>query len=395
VSSRDRIALFLNALPMGGAERNVLELSRFLSRSGHPVDLVLAEHRGELLREIPSGVRVVDLEKRSRLETLAVLSSLPLASFPDLAHLLFRNRLLTSLVPLRDYLQRERPRALLTTITKNALLALWARHLSGRELRVVVREANVFSRQHSSKAGRDNPILTRLARRWYPCADVFVAVCHAVGDDLVDSVGVSRERIVTVHNPVDADRLAAAAREPLEHPWLRAGEPPVLLSVGRLTEQKDFPTLLRAFAILRRERPARLLVLGEGRCRPQLEALCRELRIEDDVSFPGVVRNPQAFMARSAVFVLSSAWEGFVNVLLEALACGCAVVSTDCTGGSAEILAGGRFGHLVGPGDPIGLAKSVGEALDHPADRELLRGRALEFPPEAAFGRYRDVLLGG
>jgi len=394
VNSPGRIALFLNAAMGGGAERIVIELGRWLAEHGHPVDLVLAERRGPLLDLVPESMRVVELGARSRLATLPSVLRFPLASQPDLVRMLRRSSVMRSLLPFAAYLRREQPRALLTTMAKNALLSLFARHLADNDVRLVVREANVFSLQFAGDLSRTNRILRRLAESWYPRADAFIAISAGVADDLAATVGVSPDLISMIHNPVLAERIASQAREPLDDPWLKPGGPPVLVSAGRLTEQKDFETLLRAFALLRRERPVRLIVLGEGRKRSELEAMCGELEIEHDVSFPGFVRNPHAYIARAAVFVLSSTWEGFANVVGEALASGCAVVSTDCPSGPAEILDRGRYGTLVPPRDVAGLAKAIAATLDHPPDAERLRARAREFAPDPIFEQYLAVIAG-
>jgi glycosyltransferase involved in cell wall biosynthesis len=172
------------------------------------------------------------------------------------------------------------------------------------------------------------------------------------------------EKIKVIYNPVITPELFARAEEPLDHPWFRPGEPPVVLGVGRLTQAKDFPTLIRAFALVRKERPARLMILGEGEERPKLEALVRELRLEEDVALPGFVDNPYKYMKRAAVFVLSSRWEGFGIVLVEAMALGTPVVATDCPSGPAEILENGKWGRLVPPGDPEALAKAILDTLE-------------------------------
>jgi glycosyltransferase involved in cell wall biosynthesis len=167
-----------------------------------------------------------------------------------------------------------------------------------------------------------------------------------------------------------------------------------VLGVGRLHRQKDFPTLLRAFATLRAQRPARLVILGEGAERESLEAMARELGIAEDVLMPGFVDNPAAWMRRAGVFVLSSAWEGFALVVLEALAVGCAVVSTDCPHGPREILADGIFGALVPVGDAGAMATAMAAALDAPPARARLQERAAAFSGDAMVRRFRELLAG-
>ena len=202
--------------------------------------------------------------------------------------------------------------------------------------------------------------------------------------------------MTTIYNPVVTAELVSQSRAPLDHPWLQLGAPPVILGVGRLHEQKDFPTLLRAFARVRAKREARLIILGEAKhaeYRTELTTLAAQLGIANDVMFPGFVDNPFAYMAHAAVFVLSSAWEGLPTVLIEALACGCPVVSTDCPSGPAEILENGKYGPLVPVGDDVALADAICSVLNTPPNRDWLRARGALFGVDHVADRYLGVLL--
>ena len=206
-----------------------------------------------------------------------------------------------------------------------------------------------------------------------------MAVSRGVADDMIARTGVPADLVRVIYNPVISAEMNAAAGEAVEHPWLMPGGPEVILGVGRLTPHKDFPTLLRAFAILRRTRDCRLLILGEGEERPRLEQLLRDLHLTECVGLPGFVNNPFAYLAKASLYVLSSAWEALPTVLIEALAVGVPVVSTDCRSGPTEILAGGRYGRLVPVGDADSLARAMTDTLSEPR-REL---------PEEALGRFR------
>ena len=197
------------------------------------------------------------------------------------------------------------------------------------------------------------------------------------------------------------DELIAGQSEPVDHPWFQPGTPPVIMSAGRLGRAKDHPTLIRAFARVRRARLARLVIFGQGtsdaktaRSVTALQALAGELGVADDVALPGFVANPFAYMARAAVFALSSINEGLPGVLIQAMACGCPVVSTDCPSGPAEILAGGRYGRLVPPGDDAALAAAILATLDAPPAAMSLRARAGFFSVERAVAQYERVMLG-
>jgi glycosyltransferase involved in cell wall biosynthesis len=230
-----------------------------------------------------------------------------------------------------------------------------------------------------------------LVRTCYPWAACVVAVSRGAADDLAHTAGLPREDIEVVYNPVITPRVMALARQTADHPWLAPSEPPVILGVGRLTRQKDFATLIRAFAEVRRTRSARLIILGEGEDRPALEALAADLGVAGDVALPGFRTNAVTYMAASALFVLSSAWEGLPTVLIEALAAGTRVVSTDCPSGPREILRAGELGALVPVGDAPALAAAIADALHRPA--EVLPVAALApFTRDAAVDHYLRLI---
>jgi glycosyltransferase involved in cell wall biosynthesis len=232
-----------------------------------------------------------------------------------------------------------------------------------------------------------------LEHYFYPWADAIVAVSKGVADDLARVARLPRDRIKVIYNPVVTEALFRKAEEPLEHPWFLSGCPPVILGVGRLTAAKDFPTLIRAFARVRESQLARLLILGEGEKRDSLEKLVRELRLERDVSMPGFMDNPYAYMRKSSIFVLSSCWEGLPNVLIEAMACGCQVISTNCPSGPEEILRGGHYGKLVPVGDAEALAKAILANFDKPTGPVPIEGwRQFEFSTVVSF--YCKAIFG-
>jgi len=392
------VALLLPSLAGGGVARVVLNLGESLVRGGHRVDLVLCRAEGAYRDRIPSGLRPVVLRRAIPLVARGLALAADRAGWRELA--------LPVLLPLRGapafsglgdlvrYLRRERPDALIAAKTHTNLVAIWARTLAGSPARLLVSQHSVLSQEIADAGGRRWRWrhAAGLVARSYPRADAIVAVSDAVAEDLAAAAGIARARIATVHNPVDARRIAERLREPPEHPWLAAGAPPVVLGAGRLRPSKDFETLLRAFAEVRRARDARLVILGEGPERGALAALAGRLGVGDDVSLPGFVDNPFAYMARAGVFALSSRHEALGNVLVEALACGCPVVATDCPGGVGEILGGGAHGRLVPVGDIAALAAAILEALARPGDLESRQARARAFSPDLATRRYLAAL---
>lgn len=361
-----RLAIFISGMFGGGAQRVTLTLAQGMVERGYAVDLALARAEGPYLAEVPESVRVVDL-KASR-----VLSSLP---------------------ALTHYLRRERPEAMLSVMNYVNIVALWARRLADVPTRLIVSEHNTLSRASLRSPRWRRWLMTQLITRFYPWADDIVAVSKGVAGDLAQATGLPRERIQVIYNPVVTPGLQEKAQAPLDHPWFAPGEPPVLLAAGRLTTQKDFPTLIQAFAHVRQARPARLLILGEGQDRPVLEALVRKLGLEQDVSLPGFVGNPYPYMARASLFVLSSRWEGLPTVLIEALYCGAPLIATDCPSGPREILADGQYGQLVPVGDVAALARAIQTSLD---------GKRPGPPPESwhpfeiesVVNQYVSILLG-
>jgi len=393
------VAFFLSSLSGGGVERNTLTLAASLIDLGYAVDLVVCHPRGALCDQVPEQARVVSLRPSGVLRARArVLTAYPGPAAELLRPVLLPLKASTKIRYLDDlaaYLRSRRPDVLVSAMTWPNLVAVWARRLAGVDTRVVVSERNTLSAYvaHFQRRWRWRH-LPALVHRTYPEADAIVAVADRVGADLAETARLERASVRTLYNPVvtpDVDRQAAA---PLEHCWFAEGAPPVVLGVGSLAARKDFATLLRAFALLREQREARLVVLGEGDGRQELLALARELGIEGDVQLPGWVPNPFAYMARAGLFVLSSAWEGLPGVLIQALACGCPVVSTDCPGGAAEILEGGALGPLVPVGDPGSMAAAMASVLGGPPEPERLRQRGRDFSVERATGRYVELFAG-
>jgi glycosyltransferase involved in cell wall biosynthesis len=288
------------------------------------------------------------------------------------------------------YLWSRKPRALLSGLVHINTIALLAKSFTPGT-RLIISERNT----PSLDAKNDEPATRlgyRLAPYLYPRADKIAAVSNGVADDLARSIGVPHQRIEVIRNPVVTEQMLALAREEFQHPWFLAGSPPVLLSAGRLAPAKDYPTLLRAFAKLHARRPCRLMVLGEGELSTDLIKLMEMLGIGPDVAFLGFVINPYAIMSKAALLVLSSRWEGSPNVLVEAMACGLPVVSTDCPSGPREILANGMFGPLVRIGDAEELSSAMAHVLDNPTPRSLLEQGSRPYRSEHAASKYLNLM---
>jgi glycosyltransferase involved in cell wall biosynthesis len=400
-----RIAILLPDLGGGGVQAIMLALAAALPEQGHEVDLVVYRAAGELARAIPPAVKLVPLTARIPL----VGRLIPVVADPlALPRLLLPVMLAQKPAPtvahlpaLIGYLRRRRPDALLAAAPHQNLEAVWAARLADGPTKVLVSEHTVPSEVLGASRVWRNRFLPPLMRRAYQQAGAIVSVSRELGDDLAAVTGIPRERITAIYNPVVGPQLERLAAEAVDHPWFAPGEPPVVLGVGRLSGQKDFPSLVRAFARVRRRRPARLVIFGNAQGaakteerRAELARLAADLGVAEDFDAPGFTGNPFAHMARAALFVLSSRYEGFGNVLPEAMACGCPVVSTNCRAGPSEILDGGRFGPLVPVGDDAALADAMERVLDAPLPAATLKARAQLFSVDRAVRRYLDVLFG-
>lgn len=399
------IAFLISDLNVGGVQKTTLTLARALAEGGHRVDLLVLRPGGALTDQISPRLNVVQLSASSCwFARLQALAADPGSLWQMLRPVLLAKKISATLVFLPDlvrYLRAARPQALVSATPHLNIEAIWARRLAGTPTRVLISERSAPSQKLPRSKNWRHRHLPALMRRTYPRADVIVAVSNALADDLAQVTGLPRSVLRTIYNPIVGPALIEDARAELDHPWLRPGEPPLILGVGRLTDQKDFPTLLRAFAKVRARRMVRLVILGgakdDDKCSERQAALlriARELGVAADVDLPGFAKNPFAFMARAKVFVLSSRFEGLPGALIQALACGCQVVSTDCPTGPAEILENGRYGALVPMGDDAAMASAIEEALEAPLSADLLRRRASDFSEDRAVDTYLDALFG-
>ena len=400
MNRKDRIAVLAPSLSNGGVERSQANLAGAFVRRGHPTDLLFFDFEGPNPRQVPPAVRIVDLRAERGWTRLGCFMLANPASFAVLVwHLLMAPRplappyLMLRLMALVRYLRHESPAVIYAGGDRANLLAVQAPRIAGADTRTVVQQYTNMSvhleRDAKRRVGRRRARAALwLLRRAYLRADAIVGISIGASENMSITARIPRKRITTIYSPVVAPELPALARAPLDHPWFGPGSPPVILGVGRLVDQKDFETLVRAFARVRRQRPARLLILGEGKRRPQLEALVAALGLDADVALPGFVANPFAYMRCAAVFALSSRWEGLGNVLIEALACGCPAVSTDCVAGPAEILRDGEYGPLVPVGDDAALASAILATLDDPPPRQRLVARGMQFAADRVTERY-------
>ncbi len=363
--ARRDIAVFLPSLGGGGAERVVVHLVKEFRRRGIDAEIVVA---GKV-----QGGAYIDPE------------------FP--VRELGAGRVASSLVRLIAYLRETRPHCLMTTLAHANVVAIVANWLAGGESRLVAREANMVSAGRST--GWRGRIVASLQRILYRHLNAVIAVSNGVADDLTRETGVPSTRVKVVRNPIDTAMITEKAARNEEHDCQSAHRRPFVLAVGRLSVQKDYPTLINAFAAVRTRRDARLVILGEGPLRPELEQLIGKLGLAEFVDLPGFISNPYALMAQASVFVLSSRWEGLPNALIEAMACGARVVATDCPSGPRELLEDGRLGRLVSVGDVQELADTIVDELGRPKRPDVASYVLERYRVGSVATEYLEVLLPG
>ena len=359
------LAVFASFSGAGGVERMLVNLIRGFVERGQAVDLVLMRATSPHLARLPAAV-----------EQIRLGTSHSLLAAPALAR----------------YLRARRPAALLAAKDRAGRAAVVARALARTQTPLVLRLGTQLSTAMADRTPIERWLRYTPIRALYPAVDRIVAVSEGVAEDTARIARLPRERISVIRNPVITPELAPLAAAPCDHPWLAPGQPPVILGAGRLQRQKDFPTLIRAFARLAGELDARLMILGEGGKRPELESLIATLGLAERVALVGFQDNPYAYLARARLFVLSSAWEGSPNVLTEALALGVPVVSTDCPSGPSEILEAGRFGPLVPVGDVASLAEAMRQTLAAPLPSDRLRAAVEAYEQGRSAARYLEVL---
>ncbi|MGD2179551.1 glycosyltransferase [Lusitaniella coriacea] len=366
-----RIACLLPNLAGGGQERVTLNLLRGLTQYDLLLDLVVATAEGPYLDEIPETVRLINLERKIEDRTQSAIALIS---------------------PLVRYLQQERPDVLFSHLVWTNEIAVVAKALARVPLRLILLEQMPASSKPTQRVNRW--IKSFLTRSLYPHANAIVTPSQGVARAFERELNLKPNSIKTIYNPVVDETLMQKAETPISHPWRAEGEPPIILNAGRLAPQKDFSTSIEAFARLREQREARLIILGEGALRGKLEALVKKLGLEGEVLLPGFVKNPYAYMSLARVFVLSSRWEGLPTVLIEAIACGCQIVSTDCPHGPQEILAGGEYGRLVPVGEVAALREGIELALDNPIAPEKLVARSRDFSVQQSAAQYFKLARG-
>ena len=404
-----RVAFLLDNLNGGGAERVVLDLASGVSELGYEVDLLVCDLSGELCKSIPDGVNLVVLEPVGKFSGLC--AALKLAGGEGVGAILSWvasarkvPRCFRYIGAISDYLQARQPVVISTALSKSSIIAVLAASTAGVNTRVYVGiQVYLSLRSEQSRESGSGQVhsMVPMFRYCFPRADAVIAASRGVAEDAISFLGLDPERVHVVYNPVFVPESIEDVPGPPPHPWFRPDAPPVILGIGRLVNQKNFPLLIRAFVAVRRRANVRLVILGGDESssdqmahRQTLQDLATELGVGDDVALLGYQSDPHVYLREAGVFVLSSSFEGFGIVLVEALLAGCPVVSTDCPSGPAEILDAGSYGTLVPVNDAEGLSNAILTTLGTVPDSDRLRRRGGEFSLERALDGYHQIFFG-
>lgn len=362
VDHNKKIAFFLPDLRMGGAEHMMAVIASAIAKRGYIVDFVLVKAEGPYLSHLDEKVRIIDLNKKSTY---------------------------LSLFDLINYFRKNKPDFVLSSLDLTNMVALIARSVAKYPKYSIIRLANTQS--IVSRSPIKKIIEKYLIKILYPKADAIVAVSRSVSDDFKSYTNINHPSIEVIFNPIINERIIQRANEPNNHPWFNPKTVPVIIAIGRLSEQKNFSLLLQSFAKVLESTKARLIIFGEGPLRSDLENLVKELNLQDAVLLPGVVANPYNYLNNADLFVSSSNYEGLPNALVEALACECPVVSTDCQSGPREILDNGKYGILVEPSDVNGLARAILQSLN--SEKKSIPSTWLEqFTEDIIVNKYLKLL---
>lgn len=362
-----KITFFNRHLRVGGVERVFVNLSNRLSEIGYDVDIAVAKEGGSMESDLSDKVNLVNLS---------------------------RSRTIASIPPFIRYASRRKPDVIISGHDAiNHALSLCNLFGLLDTCKFIASVHVNMSRLSQVDGVWYSRAIPWLVKWTYPFADEIVAVSEGVADDFQEMVGGLDDGVRVIYNPIVDDALREKAEEAVDHPWIADPSIPVVLGIGRAAPQKNFPLLIRAFEKVRKRADAKLMILGGG---PELPAVKEEINdrgLVDHVELMGYVSNPYAYLAKASLYVLSSDFEGLPTTPIEALACGCPVVSTDCPSGPREILEDGKWGALVPVGDAEALADAMVDTLADPPDSSKLKERAEAFSVDTAVDKYREVFF--
>ena len=372
---RKNISFFIPSFEGGGAEKILIKLANKLSERGWNVEIVLINVIGPYRDFVNGEINIYDLNSNLH----------PYLKIFSLFKYLF-------------YLYKNRPSLVLAALHSSNLIAVLGKILGPFKTKVIITVHSPLSQEYYASKTKIRKLfrwLMKVAMKIvYPLADRIIVVSNGIRIDLVDWLKIKSDNLIVIDAyPVLDAEFKEKLKQEVSHPWLLNKEFPIILAIGRLTQQKDFDTLLIAFnKFLKKYKDAKLIILGEGKERSRLENNIRELSIDSSIQMPGFVNNPYIFLKNADLFVLSSRWEALPTVLMEALGCGTQIVATDCPYGPREILNNGKYGFLVQVGNDEQLAEKMSYAIKNPMDKSLLLERAKYYSAARVAQIYENVI---
>jgi glycosyltransferase involved in cell wall biosynthesis len=360
---KKHIALFLPSLRGGGAEKMMINLAKGFIDNNIKVDFITVEN--DNVYKIPDKVNYFCLNLK---------------------------KVKYGVLPLAKYLKKEKPDYLISTLIDCDIVSLLAKMIYLSKTKIIVRSASTFSFLLKTIKKRGGITQKYGAMILYRLAYQIVANSKQSADDLAKTLKIPRKKIKVIYNPTVTPDISTKMKVKINHPWFNNKNSPIILAVGRLNKAKNFPLLIKTIKIIRKKIDVKLIILGEGSERNNLKNLIIKLNLEKYIDMPGFIDNPYSYMSKADVYVLSSSWEGLPNVLIETMACGTPVVSTNCPSGPSEILEGGKYGKLVPVNDPEALAEAIIETLNNPVDSSELEKRANFFSVENSVNKYLEII---
>ena len=361
----NKITLFIPSLHGGGAEKVFVNLANGFIKKNKKVDLILAKQEGPYLKDLSEKVNIINLNKK---------------------------RVLFTLLPLIQYLNREKPDILISALSHANIITLIANYFINNKIKVIVTEHNPISIKNNQLFFLKKLLTKFFIKKLYKKSNKVVAVSRGVANDLVKTLKISENNLHVIYNPIYTSGLVKKPSSEFFHKWLDNKKDIIIIAIGRLTKQKNFLLLIKSFEIIVKKINVKLIILGEGEERQNLEKSIQNLNLQNSIDLPGFVDNPYSFLNKSNIFVLSSDFEGFGNVLVEAMACGTPVVSTNCPSGPSEILENGKYGKLVPVNNPNALAEAIIETLNNPIESSILQKRASFFSVEKSVNEYLKII---
>ena len=367
-----KIAFFLPKLTYGGAERVVIDIANSLAKRGYLIDIVLAKGGNTYIDEISPSINIINLKCKSTI---------------------------LSFFPLSRYIKKSSPDGIISALSHANCVVLLAKKITNNNTKIVVSERNISYRHTRNKIGLKRIVLDWLIKSLYPEAKCIVTVSEGVRKSIIRTYKFREDQVKCILNPIDFKKINKLKSESFLNNdiknELKSKNKKIILSVGSLTVQKNYSLLIKSFKIVCEKINCKLIILGEGPERSNLNELCRNLKLDSkSISLPGFIANPFPYMKVSDLYVLSSLWEGLPNVLIQALACNCKIISTDCDAGPREILEDGKWGRLVKVNDINSLAKAMIEELSKQNQKHSNSriGRLNRFNIDKVTNQYLEAL---